>query len=194
MGENTSQVFLLGGVPWKHALSETLHDLGWLVWSFDTCDALLAAVGADLPAAIIDGTGSKEIGARIRALAPPANGTPVIAIDGDEPRDLAGLLARLRHFAGPLEDHALRRRPFSARYRLVRLIGFDEAEAMRARFEDALREALADPQAAPAHRLAGIAGMVGEGDLSALWSRVDRGEVDALPLALEATRRALGEG
>lgn len=198
MERTGSLVVLLGIARLPGDCGVALAAAGWQVRHAADRKTLLAEAERDLPAAVIVGADADEILAAVRALPAPANGTPVIALDAREPRDGEALLARLRHWAGPLDDHALRRAPFGARYRLIRLLGLDAADAMIARFRDALREALelaeSDPAAVPAHRLAGIAGMVGESELSTLWSCVDRGEAGALPPALAAARRALDEG
>lgn len=193
----------------KGGLADILGEIGWCAVPVAERAPMLALLEERAPAAVvIDGgaPAAAETVAAIRRLAAPANGTPILVLGGEGvqpgaggrlplPLDRAAFVALLREWAGPLEADALRAAPYAPRYRLIRLIGLAAADAMLERFRDALREALdiaaRDPGGVPAHRLAGIAGMVGHSDLGALWSRVDRGETGALPLALDASRRAL---
>jgi hypothetical protein len=154
----------------------------------------------DRPLAVVIDTRDVAAGeavAMVRDWPSPASSTPVItagpAGDLAFPLDEGAFLARLRQAAGPLVDHEFRREPWNFRYRLVRLLGLDAADAMLLRLRSALEEAVADPAAAPAHRLAGIAGLCGFPDLAAAWSRVDRHEDGALEPAVAATRRAVDQ-
>lgn len=195
--------------PSDEDLADILGEIGWRAVPVAERGRMLALLEDRSPAAVvIDGRApaAAEAVAAIRGLPAPANGTPILVLGGEEvqpgaggrlplPLDRAAFVALLREWAGPLDAAALRAAPYAPRYRLIRLLGLTAADAMFGRFREALKEALdiaaRDPGAVPAHRLAGIAGMVGESALGALWSRVDRGEAAALPLALEASRRAL---
>jgi hypothetical protein len=165
----------------------------------------------EMPGAVLldarDPQAAEAVGA-IRKLPPPRNGVPILAFGNpelatigagghlDAPLEEAAFLALLRHWAGPLDDHALRGEPWSPRYRLIRLMGLESADAMLARLAAALGDAVAgagDGGTVSAHRLAGIAGLCGFAELGGLWSRVDRGEDAALPAALAASRSAAAE-
>lgn len=166
---------------------------------------------AEMRAAVLldarDPEAAEVVGA-IRRLAPPGNGVPILVLGKaglatagagghlEAPLEEAALLALLRHWAGPLGDHMLRGEPWSPRYRLIRLMGLEAADATLARLAAALGEAVAaagDGGTVSAHRLAGVAGLCGFAELGGLWSRVDRGEDDALPAALAASRSAAAE-
>jgi hypothetical protein len=155
---------------------------------------------AESPAAVLIDTrdvAADDAVAMVRGWPSPASSTPLLTAgpDGDLalPLDEPAFLERLRQVAGPLADHEFRREPWNFRYRLVRLLGLDAADAMLLRLRSALEEAVADPAAAPAHRLAGIAGLCGLPELAAAWSRVDRQEEDALEPAIAASRRAIDQ-
>lgn len=183
-----------------------------------TVRAILAPFGwnivgeGELPGAVLldarDPAAAEVAVAAIRRLPPPCNGVPVLAFGNaglatagagghlDAPLDEAAFLALLRHWAGPLDDHALRGEPWSPRYRLIRLMGLESADATLARLAAALGEAVAaagDGGTVSAHRLAGVAGLCGFAELGGLWSRVDRGDEDALPAAVAASRSAADE-
>lgn len=196
MTEHTSLFLILSedGVLAAH-VNDLLDRFGWTCRREHGLDRM-----AERPAAVlIDGRDARaaETIAEIRALDAPLNGTPILTLGVEPPGGPGGALAfplgdedllqRLRHCAGPLGDHALRAEPWNPRYRLIRLLGLDGADAMLGR----LREALAEESSA--HRLAGIAGMCGFGDLSQAWSRVDRGEDGALGPARTASREAATE-
>lgn len=181
-----------------HQAEAVLAPLGWQCRGEPLLPALLDCLSGALPAAVLidgDTPQASEAAAAIRELAPPLNGTPILtAGEGglEKPLVASVLLDRVRHRAGPLEDHGLRAAPLSPRYRLIRLLGLDAADGMLRRLRDALAEAV-DEDAPPAHRLAGIAGMCGFADLAEAWSRVDRGEEAALPVATAASRQAIAE-
>lgn len=191
-------------------ISAILDAFGWRVVAVPELDVALERLKGDVvPALLVDDAAQDAAAAivAVRSLPAPANGTPVFTL-GDapvQPRGAGGhltlplqspdLIALLRRWAGPLEDHALRVAPAGPRYRLIRLLGFDNADALLRSFGTALGEAIAlaeaDPRAVPAHRLAGLAGMVGFGELSRLWACVDRGEPGALKAAIVASSAAL---
>ncbi|MDP1025789.1 hypothetical protein Q5H91_01045 [Sphingomonas sp. KR1UV-12] len=75
--------------------------------------------------------------------------------------------------------------------RLEAALGRAEIAAMTAKLREQLRAALETGGRAEAHRIAGIAGMLGFAELGAAWLAVADGAVDALPPARIATRRAL---
>ena len=147
---------------------------------------------------------SREVIAEIRALAPPLNGTPILALGLEHAGGAGGLLTPpleeeaflqlLRHWAGPLENNALRQAPWSPRYRLIRLLGLEAADAMLLRLRSALAQAVADHaghRPLSAHRLAGVAGLCGFSELARAWSRADRGEDGALDHAIAASLTAI---
>jgi len=136
----------------------------------------------------------------VRQMPAPANGTPVLQFgaDGDsalrgitalllQPFDATTFLAQLEQWAGPLDDHQLRQWPFSPRYRMIRLMGLDRASAIRARFTESLDATLGlsddSITAADAHRLAGLAGMLGYSELAVAWAAIERGARTSLPQA-----------
>lgn len=196
MSDDTSLFLILSedGVLAAH-VNDLLDRFGWTCRREPGLDRM-----AERPAAVlVDGRDARaaETIAQIRGLEPPLNGTPILTLAMEPaggpggglafPLDDEDLLRRLRGCAGPLDDHALRAEPWSARYRLIRLLGLDGADAMLR----GLRAALGEE--ASAHRLAGIAGMCGFDDLSRAWSRVDRGEEGALEPARAASREAAAE-
>jgi hypothetical protein len=210
MSETASLLAVFGEDPELAAqLSQLIMPYGWHL----RFDKALSVVGdvmrSDRPAAIVlAGPPSEQAAAVavVRALRDPDNGTPILTTGKDvaAPAGAGGHLSLpledlefldiLRRWAGPLDDHALRT-SLQGPYRLIRLVGYDNASAMLDRFAAALHEAIAtageDPAAVPAHRLAGIAGMVGFAELNELWARVDRREPGALNPAVEASRRTL---
>lgn len=197
--ETPSELLIFTADPsLANGVEAALVPLGWHCSRADTLDAALDRLAAGAPAAILidgDAPGATDLVAAIRELAPPLNGTPMLVIgegDLEKPLSETALLERLRYRTGPLEDHALRAAPWTPRYRLIRLLGLDAADAMLRRLRDALAEALGEEEP-PAHRLAGIAGMCGFADLAEAWSRVDRGEEGALPDARNASRDVIAE-
>jgi hypothetical protein len=164
------------------------------------------------PAAILldmrDGRGAAHVAA-VRQLPVPFNGTPIITLGGDGalragagghldlPLSEPALLALLREWGGPLEDHTLRRAPWNFHYRLIRLLGLTAADATLDRLAQALRQAVEEATETnariPAHRLAGIAGICGFAELSRLWARVDRGEGEAFASAMETSRSVIAQ-
>lgn len=195
-----------GNPPALGALADRLAASGWRIDRLDGDPALAAHVGTALPAALLLGP-DVEAGAwitAVRALPAPANGTPIILLGGlggpDDPNprpnsrlaadaEAETVLGALRHWAGPLADHDLRRAPFSPVYRLVRLMGLEQARALHARFIDGLATAVAEEENARprAHGLAGSAGMMGHADLSAAW-RLDGENALTRALALSETK------
>ena len=193
------------------AVRETVEPHGWSCAAFPE-DAELSVAMAVAPAVVVVDQRSRQapsLIAAIRSMAAPANGTPILTVgDADRgaagsggqlhlPLDPAALLALLRQWAGPIEDHALRSEPWHFRYRLLRLLGLDEADAMLARLRDSLSEAVergqADGTAIAAHRLAGLAGICGFGELCQALSRVDRHEAGALAAAIDQSRLVIAQ-
>lgn len=161
------------------------------------------------PAALVidaENAPASEISETIRGLAAPANGTPIFTVGGARPlAPGAGghlnagwsddeLLALLRRWAGPLDNHGLRAEPWTFRYRLIRLIGLEAADGMLHRLKESLERAVEDTEDANVspHRLAGIAGMCGFAELSQSWSAVDRGEGNLLT-AINRSREAIAQ-
>ena len=191
-------------------LSPILDGFGWHCEVVSRLDEALVLLERHFtPAFLVDDDACDpgDAIAAVRRLPKPANGTPVFTLGSlevqsrgagghlSQPLDTAALIALLQHWAGPLDDHALRSDPSAPRYRLIRMLGRDNAEALLHSFVTALDEAITlagtDPDAIPAHRLAGLSGMIGFGELSRQWSRVDRGEQDGLEAAVQASREAL---
>lgn len=185
----------------KAQAKQLLAPLGWHLQVVSQVPSALDLLAKDNIAAVLIDNADYDLAALtagVRALPAPANGTPILTIDAAAaPLDDAAFAELIEGRVGPLGDHALRAAPFDTRYRLVRLVGWDNASAMVERFRGALAEAIAtaqrDPATVPAHRLAGLAGMIGYGELHRLWSRVDAGEPDALAAAVEASRQALAD-
>lgn len=191
-------------------ISAILEPFGWHCQRVDELSQVLVLLECNGASAFLVDDAAHDGAAAIaavRGLAAPANGTPVFTSGPVEtaskgagghlatPLASADLIALLRRWTGPLEDHALRTTPHDPRYRLIRLLGLDNAEALFRSFATALGEAIelaqTDPAAVPAHRLSGLSGMVGFGDLSRLWASVDRGEPGALDAAVSASRAVL---
>lgn len=213
MDEDGNLVLVLSGdVDLPARVGEALAALGWRCQPEAGLPAALRRLERDVPAAmLIDGATigiAAAVGA-VRQLSPPANATPLLVVGGDGcepvgcgghlglPFDTAAFVRLLEQWAGPLDDPAFRAAPYGRRYRLVRLLGLDNADAILARLKSALREAVEeagrDEHLASAHRLAGLVGMVGFAELSGLWSAVDRGEPGALDRAVAGSRAVLDE-
>lgn len=211
MPDMASLLVILSRAPALEAqIARILAPFGWRYRSVAELSAALGLLASDAVAAILVDTASHDpamLTSAVRGLAAPANGTPILTIGAGAaaptgagghlavPLDEAAFTELLERWVGPLGDHALRAPPPDARYRLIRLVGFDNASAMLSRFRAALEDAIAtaqrDPTAVPAHRLAGLSGMIGFAELHQLWSRVDAGEPDALAPAVETSRQAL---
>ena len=189
---------------------EVMIGAGWRVDRAADAKAACDFVRQLRPAALlVDGHGDGDaFVSAIRSLPSPFNGTPIIWLgktDGgpagagghlDRPLAQTPLRALLRHWAGPLGNHAMRAEPWNFRYRLVRLIGLDAADGMLLRLREALQQAtdpVADDEPVSAHRMAGICGMCGFPDLGQQWNAADRGEDGALAAALAASRAAITE-
>ncbi|HEX7820432.1 MAG TPA: hypothetical protein VF463_07415 [Sphingobium sp.] len=174
-----------------------LEPLGWtcdcrgagddFMLAADDCPALImmdAALEAKLRTAFLS---------TLRAMPGPVAGTPVLLLaDADAPgqngaQGRIGLPLRrehalgvIEHWAGPLEDHIFRDLS-SPHYRLVRLAGRTSADRLLLSFANHVEAALGrldgtQDIARAAHDIAGLAGTLGYGELSRLWSAVERGE------------------
>ncbi len=190
-------------------VSQMLAPFAWRCSRHDAPQPILdEAARIRPPAILVDGAALRagEVVAAIRAQAPPLNGTPILALGLDHAGGAGGpltlplheeaFLKLLREWAGPLESRALRRAPWKPRYRLIRLLGLEAADAMLLRLRDVLAEAIADHAAGrplSAHRLAGVAGLCGFSELAGAWSRTDRGEDGSLPQAIAASRETIDE-
>lgn len=168
---------------------------------------MLDEVARCQPAAVLIDASTPRSGdviAAIRALAPPLNGTPILGLGVEHAGGAGGVLTPplevevfvrlLRRWAGPLENDALRQVPWSPRYRLIRLLGLEAADAMLLRLREALAQAVTDhagDQPLSAHRLAGVAGLCGYSELAQAWSRAERGEARALDEAIAASLTAI---
>lgn len=211
MTDPASLLVLLSRNPGlRDKICHAVAPFGWRCGGDTDLAAVLATLENHMACAIVLDAGAcdpADAVRQVRALPAPVNGTPILVLGDEEvrvagagghlapPIEIGALLGLLEHWAGPLNDHALRAVPLSPRWRLIRLVGFANAESMLDRFRLALEEAIAaaddDPETVPAHRLAGLAGLIGYTDLHAAWSRVDAGEADALAEAIEASRGAL---
>lgn len=191
--KHASVAFLLGtGAEATADIAQWLEPQGWC------CIAIAAPEAIDaesLPAVAILGDGAPADAwiAAIRALPGLAAGTPVLALGAPDRAVASGARGRidwplypaqaqavLEQWAGPIAGHGFRD-PDSPLYRLVRLAGREQAESMVRRFADTLEDALAlaargEPIRPVAHRVAGLAGLVGFGELTPLWSTLDRPE------------------
>ncbi|MET0361707.1 MAG: hypothetical protein ABW048_08160, partial [Sphingobium sp.] len=101
----------------------------------------------------------------------------------------------MERWAGPLAEHDLRDLS-SPHYRLIRLAGRDGAERLLRGFVQHVEAALTgldgdEPVTTMAHQVAGLAGTLGYGELSALWSAVERGEAPDTGPARTATLAVL---
>lgn len=182
---------------------------GWLCRETTEIAAALPLIDGGASAILVDSDRreASTVARAVQGLPAPGNGVPILTIGRrpaalpspgghlTPPLDADALRDLLRQWAGPLDDHALRAPPFSARYRMIRLVGLDNANAMLARFRQTLAEAVEtatrDPAAVPAHRLAGLSGMMGFAELNRLWARVDGGDGMALASAIAASRDAV---
>lgn len=119
--------------------------------------------------------------------------TPLIALPDRAPPSV--LVARLEQCMGALAQPAFRD-PAAADYRLVRLVGLDQARRLLSNLAAALRETLAQAEAGPvrpeaAHRLAGLAGLYGFAELGQHWQAIESGESSDSRAALALTREIL---
>ncbi|SDA35143.1 hypothetical protein [Sphingomonas sp. NFR15] len=185
------------------AVRPLLEPCGWAVHA--TSDAAVAVARLDDTVALLmldaRAAGAAALLADIRARPHPAASVPVLqwggaglpAMGAPAPDDGAALAAAIAHVTGALSDHALRRMPHSPFYRLVRLLGTEDAVAMIDRFAGTMRAALTAPVITPdlAHRLAGIAGAIGYPDLGRAWGAAEHGGAYAIERAMAASRATL---
>jgi hypothetical protein len=213
-----SLVLLLGGdgAP-GNRVEDWLGPLGWIcavVAGPADLSGIVADQGDLVPAlALLDGRGidaaaAAEWIAAIRSLPGLAAGTPVLLLDDAAAPGRTGVAARIdmpfdpvsarpviEHWAGPLADHGFRSGE-TPHYRLVRLAGRVQAEALMRGFAEQLEEVLAsaargEALRSAAHRLAGVAGIIGFGELTPLWSAVDREDSGDATAALKGSRTVL---
>lgn len=194
-------VLLLDTHPEHARITRVLIDAG-LDWMAFAAPAQLAAAitstsipAAALVAAALPAATSEQWSAVVREGPGLWASTPLIAITSAE--QPAELRARLEESLGPLAMPSFRD-PESAAYRLVRLVGLDQARRLLASLADTLREAVAlagtgPVPAALAHRLAGLAGLYGYAALGQSWKAVELGESGAPGRALAMTRKVLAE-
>jgi len=198
------------------AIDDWLAPLGWIAANAARPDAISGLQFGDRTPALVllDGrmAAGEEKGARwiaaVRALSGLAAGTPILLMaDGAAPM-CAGVAGRidlpldpvaarpvLEQWAGPLADHGFRD-VGNPHYRLIRLAGRAQADALVKGFAEHLEDALAcagrgDPLGGIAHRIAGLSGLVGFGELTPLWSLLDRDESADPASALHASRAVL---
>ncbi|MCE7796648.1 Hpt domain-containing protein [Sphingobium sufflavum] len=205
-------ILLLADDILKAQFRQWLEPHGW-VCDFRDTDEELRLSPDDAPAivlmdAAIDGDRLAGHLAAIRATAGPAAGTPVLllappghagvkGVSGriDTPPDRERAIALIAHWTGPLDDHGFR--DLSApHYRLVRLAGQESAARLLLSFAGHAEAALARMDAGEdvkraAHDLAGLAGTLGFGALSAAWSAIERDESDDPDAARAATRATI---
>ncbi len=194
------------------AIRDVLAPRGWaLKTAGDTTTMFAAPELAKAAAIVVDlraNNGSRSA-SDIRSMNTPASGIPILVagdvearVDGAGggfalPLDSDRFAALLEAWAGPLDAHRMRIAPFVPRYRLIRLVGLANADAMMTRFAAALKDAVdlsvTDPTRLSAHRLAGLSGMIGYSELSRLWSAVDNGVPEALTPAIAASVALLEE-
>jgi hypothetical protein len=184
-------------------LAAALRAHGWQVTT--TVDGG-TALAPDTALVVIDTTVSGAAGFLngLRSLAPPASGVPVLQHGGTRLFGASAMLPQddemtpigaVESFTGALSDHALRRWPFSPFYRLARLLGTRDAAAMMDRFAESLKAALArtPPSYEEKHRLAGLAGAVGYGELGLAWRNAEHGGIEAETVAIAATRAIIAD-
>lgn len=209
----TSLAVLLGSdAALSSALAGWLEPLGWTCMTIDRPEGLEGQVGTAVPALAFVDAGGVDAGwiAAVRALSGVARGTPVLLVAGpaaaggvgiagriDLPFDSVAARVVVEHWAGPLDRPAFRD-PASGHYRLVRMGGRAQADKLMTGFAEHLEEALAlgargEPLQPVAHRIAGLAGMMGFDRLTPCWSALDRGEAIDPADVLAATEIALAE-
>lgn len=164
----------------------------WRVAHDDTNDVPdLVAVAADARAA--------DIVATIRGAATPIAAAPVVLVGGAAGEALpAGVDDRLPATADAEEARALlaRWRPDNPATlaRIEAALGTEAVRDLLERLRRQLEPTLAAPAAddrCRAHRLAGIAGLLGFAALGEAWLDVEEGRPDAAVAARRETRRAL---
>lgn len=187
------------------AVRRLLEPHGWNVHA--TSDASHAVARLDDTVALVTldsrTAGASALLVEIRARPQPVASVPTLISGGARlsganallPDDVTALAATIERFTGALADHELRRPPGSPFYRLVRLLGMNDAVAMIERFSDTLRAALAATVTTPdqAHRLAGLSGAIGYYDLGFLWRAAEHGGAAAIKIATAASRTTLVE-
>lgn len=191
-----------------------LEPLGWTVDCRNLEDDFALTEGDQPPALILM---DADIGADrratfvtgLRALPGPVAGTPLLLIAAPGEPGQTGIAGRIatplrqdeatvaiERWAGPVADHGFR--DLSApHYRMVRLAGRESADRLLRSFADQVEAALMQMDEGgdirrAAHNIAGLAGTLGYGDLSRLWSGVERaGHGDADPAAARTATRAV---
>ncbi|CAN5178130.1 hypothetical protein BH10PSE13_BH10PSE13_15230 [soil metagenome] len=206
----------------RAAIEDWLAPIGWICVASASPDALFDAdadapshAHARIPAlALLDGRDVDAAGgarwiAAVRALPGIGAGTPVLLLADAAAPSCAGVVGRidlpldrvvarptLEQWAGPLADHGFRDGG-NPHYRLVRLAGRVQADDLISGFADHLEDALAragrgESLRPIAHRIAGLAGLIGFGELTPLWSALDHDPSADPTAALDASRTILG--
>lgn len=103
----------------------------------------------------------------------------------------------VEQWVGALGDHGFRNLS-SPHYRLVRLVGRTSADQLLQRFADHIETTLSridgnENIQQAAHDIAGLAGTLGFGELSALWSAIDRDEMPDFAATQSATQAVLDD-
>lgn len=210
--QNSLFLLLGGDAILRASVDDWLGRAGWTGATIDHQDDL---VGTPVPAlALLDGRridapaeAARWIAA-VRALPGVAAGTPVMLVADAHAPSCAGIAGRIdlpldpatarpvvEQWCGPIADHGFRDAA-NPHYRLVRLAGRVQADALMRGFADHLANTIADaergePLGPAAHRIAGLAGLVGFGELTPLWSALDRDESADPAAALAASRTVL---
>lgn len=181
----------------------TLSAAGWRVESAGDGPAAVEAVRAgdhalvllDLQLVVLDG---RAAATAIRGCGLGVASVPILALASGPAGD-AGIDDQLPKpcTAAALIDAVEAWRPLHAHpsSRLAALLGSEELTRLVGRFRMQLAEALETLGSAPdvrhAHRLAGLAGMLGFSDVYAAWLALSEGDDSAVKPARQAVRKAI---
>jgi hypothetical protein len=207
---NSSQILIVGNDnDLKFMLNDWLSIHGWSVDRLSSFDRFQIIAAETLAIVLIDSRVGAEAWtnsvAKIRDLDGPVAGVPMILLDAETPRTMAGVsdflelpldriktLAMIEQWCGPLEDHGFRSLS-NPHYRLTRLSGRTVADDLLGRFADQLEGAMdyldhPDRTSSIPHQLTGLAGMIGYDALSRDWRAIDDGKaVDYEPIRFRMT-------
>jgi hypothetical protein len=188
------------------AVKNPLQDFDWIIRDFDHISEIAGDFLSDPVAAILIDSQSFDAQSAVEAvrrLPAPANGTPIL-ISGSDTVSVQGangrfelappqlFLAALEQWVGPLNDHIFRAEPQSPRYRMIRLMGGDATDSLFGSFKDALKAALDGPRdGQTAHKIAGLAGMMGYHELSIAWKSAEAGNAEIWLKAANLSRSLL---
>lgn len=206
----------LGGAGFRcPQLAGLLQSSGWVIEEIDEVAGVRRCFQhcPDQPPALawldgrIDGDARHEWIAALRALPGLWGGTPLLLTGpgtGPLPPGVSGRIAAtedaaevrraIEEWTGPLSDAGLRASG-DPLYRLTRLMGGSRARAILRRFADALAHAEVEAvnntlSRDEAHRMAGLAGMLGFEEIGRAWQEVERKGLRESARAIELGRVA----